>query len=79
MKLIAATLILVLSLGVIAAENARSVKSNNQITLYTEINHPYVYYKQGTNELTGIAYEIVQETLKRTDLVANIEVMPWLR
>lgn len=79
MKLIAAKLILVLSLGAIAAESSTSVKSNNQITLYTEINHPYVYYKDSTNELTGIAYEIVQEILKRTDLVANIEVMPWLR
>jgi len=52
---------------------------SNTITLYTEINHPYVYHQEGSKKLTGIAYEIVTEMMKRTNLKAEIVVAPWLR
>ena len=50
-----------------------------RIDLITEINHPYVFYKEDTNELTGIAYDIIIELLKRSNIKAELKVMPWLR
>jgi len=50
-----------------------------QIALITEINHPYLYYKEGTKELTGIAYDMVMELMKRADIKYELKVLPWLR
>lgn len=49
------------------------------MTLYTEINHPYVYYKNNSKELTGIAYDMVLELAKRANIQPQIIVAPWLR
>lgn len=79
MKQISFIIIGLLFLGVLSFPSHANGHKQTSITLYTEINHPYVYYKEGTTELTGIGYDIVQEMLKRTDLDVRIEVSPWLR
>lgn len=60
--------------GSIQAQN-----STHQTLFITEINHPYVYYKNDKNELTGIAFDIVSELLKRAQINAEVQVLPWLR
>ena len=55
------------------------IEKSNKLTFYTEINHPHIFIKEGTDELGGIAYDIVKEMIKKTDLDVEIEVNPWLR
>lgn len=62
-----------------ASLQAQNTKTLSKFSLITEINHPYVYYKEGSKELTGIAFDIITELLKRADIQADINVRPWLR
>ena len=56
-------------LGVLASPSVQSV------TLLTEENPPFNYTEFG--KLTGIATEIVLETVRRSGLPMKIEVLPW--
>lgn len=56
-------------LGVLASPSVQSV------TLLTEENPPFNYTESG--KLTGIATEIVLETVRRSGLPMKIEVLPW--
>jgi len=58
---------------------AEDKKNQLSLILFTEINHPYVYYKEGTEQLTGIAYDIVSEMMIRAKIRPDIRVLPWLR
>ena len=53
--------------------------TSDKLTFYTEINHPHTFYKDGTEQLTGIAYDIVYAMIEKTGLDVIIEVNPWLR
>ena len=49
--------------------------SAQSVTLLTEENPPFNYTESG--KLTGIATEIVLETVRRTGLPMKIEILPW--
>jgi len=79
MRIIGLIVSVVCMLGVSTLSVDADDKSPRTVTLFTEINHPYVYYKKNSRELTGIGYDIIQEIIKRTDLNVRIQVSPWLR
>ncbi|PCJ48502.1 MAG: hypothetical protein COA74_08910 [Gammaproteobacteria bacterium] len=72
--LLASTLTLMLS-----SVRAEVTEKPISINLITEINHPYVFYKEDSNELTGLAYDLIIELLKRSNVKADVTVLPWLR
>ena len=67
------TAVCVISGAVSAADNSP------QMQLFSEINHPFVYYKPGTEEPTGIAYDIVQEVFREAGITPKVTILPWKR
>lgn len=56
-----------------------AVETADKLTFYTEINHPHIFYREGTKQLRGIAYDIVVAMIELSELDVVIEVNPWLR
>ena len=48
-----------------------------QLQLYTEEYRPLSFYDNG--KLTGMAVEVVEQLMQRTDTSAAIQVVPWTR
>ena len=74
MKVFALLLCSVLALSASAEE-----ASDADITIYTEINHPYLFIDEKSGEHIGLGLELLNELMKRAELTPNIVVLPWMR
>jgi polar amino acid transport system substrate-binding protein len=64
-----------LALAAMLGLSALAPPSARALTLLTEENPPFNYTASG--KLTGIATEIVLETVRRAGLAVKIDVLPW--
>jgi len=78
-KFLTVFVLLIGSQAYIQAQEESHLDQSISISLLTEINHPYLFYKKESKELTGIAYEIVTELLRRANISGKIKVLPWMR